>query len=161
MGEMRKAATFLSGNLKRSELERPGLWSEDKLKWILKKKKKVCELHLMSPWIPYKMDTFIRTCVNVGYWRTLFHGICYMVQQLKQSEYSPKIKQGIFHFQCHVSEYRQTPIQHHCFFNEVCGNKSKYCMSVMEFLLTDFCVFRTGVWLHFWLFHWSCELPNI
>ena len=68
-----------------------------------------------------------------------------MVQQLKQSEYSPKIKQGIFHFQCHVSEYRQTPIQHHCFFNEVCGNKSKYCMSVMEFLLTDFCVFRTGV----------------
>jgi hypothetical protein len=25
MGEMRKAATFLSGNLKRSELERPGL----------------------------------------------------------------------------------------------------------------------------------------
>jgi hypothetical protein len=28
---------FSSGNLKRSELERPGLRSEDKLKWLLKK----------------------------------------------------------------------------------------------------------------------------
>jgi len=40
-------AQFSSGNLKRSELERHGLRSEDKLKWLLKKKN-VCELHLAS-----------------------------------------------------------------------------------------------------------------
>jgi hypothetical protein len=43
MGEM--PTKFSSGNLKRSELERPGLGSEDELKWLLKKKN-VCELHL-------------------------------------------------------------------------------------------------------------------
>lgn len=45
---MRERPTkFSSGNLKRSELERSGLRSEDKLKWLLKKKN-VCELHLAS-----------------------------------------------------------------------------------------------------------------
>ena len=91
-----------------------------------------------EPWIPYKMDTCMGNCMNVGYWGTLFHGIRYMVQQLKQSEWGPIIKQEIYHSQCHVSECRQTPIQHHRLFTEVCGNKWKYCTRVMEFLFTDF-----------------------
>jgi hypothetical protein len=45
MGE--RPTKFSSGNLKRSELERPGLGSEDKLKWLLKKKN-VYELHVAS-----------------------------------------------------------------------------------------------------------------
>jgi hypothetical protein len=93
-----------------------------------------------EPWIPYKMDTCMGNYVNVGFWRTLFHGIHYMVQQLKHSEWSPIIKQGIFHSQCHVSECRQTPIQHHHMFTEVCDNKSKYYTSVMDFCSQTFMV---------------------
>jgi hypothetical protein len=43
-----------------------------------------------------------------------------------------------FHTRWTLAWCRQTPIQHHCLFTEVCGNKSKYCTSVMEFLFTDF-----------------------
>jgi len=70
MGEM--PTKFPSGNLKRSELERPGLRSEDKLKWLLKKKMCVNFIWQVlkgsnEPWIPYKMDICMRNCVNVGF----------------------------------------------------------------------------------------------
>jgi len=70
MGEM--PTKFSSGNLERSELERPGLRSEDKVKWLLKKK--MCVNFIWGvlkgsnePWIPYKMDTCMGNCVHVGF----------------------------------------------------------------------------------------------
>ena len=70
MGEM--PAKFSSVNLKRSELERPGLRSEDKLTWLLKKKMCVNFIWQVlkgsnEPWIPYKMDPCMGSCVNVGF----------------------------------------------------------------------------------------------
>jgi hypothetical protein len=62
---MRERLTkFSSGNLKRSELERPGLRSEDKNKWLLKKKRWESFIWRVlkgskEPWIPYKMDTWM------------------------------------------------------------------------------------------------------
>jgi hypothetical protein len=67
MGEM--PTKFSSGNLMRSKLERPGLRSEDKLKWLLKKKMCVNFIWRVlkgsnEPRIPYKMVTCMG---NVGF----------------------------------------------------------------------------------------------